>query len=76
MSQLTLYLDTEAAARLEEAASSADMSQSQWVARLIRQHVSQEWPESVKSLVGAWPGLPTAAEIRGTAGEDSEPESL
>jgi hypothetical protein len=76
MSQLTLYLDTETAARLKNAATSAGMSQSQWVARLIQERTSQEWPESVKALAGAWPEMPTAEEIRAALGTDSEREAL
>jgi hypothetical protein len=76
MSQLTLYLDAETAARLKDAAASAGMSQSQWVAGLIRERTSQEWPESVKALAGAWPEMPTAEEIRAALGTDSEREAL
>jgi hypothetical protein len=76
MSQLTLYLDAETAARLKDAATGAGMSQSQWVARLIRERTSQEWPESVKALAGAWPEMPTAEEIRSAASADSEREAL
>jgi hypothetical protein len=76
MSQLTLYLDVETAARLKDAAASAGMSQSQWVARLIRERTNQEWPQSVKALAGAWPDMPTAEEIRAAAGTDSEREAL
>lgn len=76
MSQLTLYLDAETAARLKDAATSAGMSQSQWVSRLIRERTSQEWPQSVKALAGAWPEMPTAEEIRAGACADSEREAL
>jgi hypothetical protein len=76
MSQLTLYLDADTAARLKDAAASAGISQSQWVARLIRERTDQEWPESVKALAGAWPDMPTAREIRAACGEDEEREAL
>jgi hypothetical protein len=76
MSQLTLDLDADTAARLKDAAASAGMSQSQWVARLIRERTRQEWPESVKALAGAWPDMPTAEEIRAAVSGDSEREAL
>jgi hypothetical protein len=76
MSQLTLDLDADTAARLKDAAASAGMSQSQWVARLIRERTRQEWPESVKALAGAWPDMPTTEEIRAAVSGDSEREAL
>jgi hypothetical protein len=76
MSQLTLDLDADTAARLKDAAASAGMSQSQWVARLIRERTRQEWPESVKALAGAWPDMPMAEEIRAAVSGDSEREAL
>jgi hypothetical protein len=76
MSQITLYLDPETAAKMKVAAESAGISQSQWVARIIRKHFSETWPESVKELTGAWPEFPSAEELRQSHGEDAVREFL
>lgn len=76
MSQITLYLDNETAVRLKQVAQDEGVSQSQWVARLIRERISQEWPESVKALAGAWSDLPTAEAIRAGGGVDAHREPL
>ncbi len=74
MSQVTLYLDEETAARMKMAARSEGLSQSQWVARLIRERIGTEWPKSVAALAGAWADLPLADEIRADVGTDVERE--
>ena len=74
MSQVTLYLDEETAARMKMAARSEGLSQSQWVARLIRERTRTEWPKSVAALAGAWADLPLADEIRADVGTDVERE--
>ena len=80
MSQLTLYLDQETATRLKQMAVSEGISQSQWVARLIRERTAREWPDAVRTLAGAWAEaedsdeMPTAEEIRESAGLDIERE--
>lgn len=76
MSQVTIYLDPQTAARLDAAASSAGLSRSRWVARLIREKTASEWPESVRRALGSWPDAPTAEEIREGSGEDAPRESL
>lgn len=76
MAQVTLYLDAETAARMKEAAKSEGLSQSQWLARVVRERLSDAWPESVKALAGAWPDFPSLEEIRAAKGEDSPRESL
>ncbi|MGB5736416.1 MAG: CopG family transcriptional regulator [Thiohalocapsa sp.] len=80
MSQITLYLDQDTATRLKQMAVSEGISQSQWVARLIRERTAREWPDTVKALAGAWVDskdsdeMPTAEEIREAAGTDMERE--
>jgi len=70
MGQVTLYLDSETEARMREAAKAAGVSQSRWLAALIRERTASEWPQSVVALAGAWADLPTAEELRQNPGED------
>ncbi len=70
MGQVTLYLDTETEARMKEAAQAAGLSQSRWLAELIRERTANEWPPSVAALAGAWADMPTAEELRQNPGED------
>jgi hypothetical protein len=76
MGQLTIYLDDESEAKMRAAAKAGHISQSKWVARLIREKTADVWPESVIKLAGSWPDLPTAEEIRNTAGLDARREEL
>ena len=76
MGQVTLYLDTETEKRMRAAAASVGISQSRWVAGLIRQETADQWPESIVKLAGAWPDMPTQEEIRADEGEDVPREPL
>lgn len=76
MGQVTLYLDTETETRMKEASKAAGVSQSRWVADLIRERTATQWPESVVRLAGAWADFPTAEEIRAGLGEDLPREPL
>jgi hypothetical protein len=76
MGQVTLYLDTETETKMKTAAKAAGVSQSRWVAELIREKTVTEWPESVARLAGAWTDFPTAKEIRAGLGEDVPREPL
>lgn len=74
MSQITLYLDAETETKLKLAAKAAGISQSRWVAELIREKTASQWPESIARLGGAWADFPTAEEIRAGLGEDAPRE--
>jgi hypothetical protein len=74
MSQITLYLDAETETKLKLAAKAAGVSQSRWVAELIREKTASQWPESIARLCGAWADFPTAEEIRTGLGEDAPRE--
>jgi len=76
MSQLTLYLDAETESRMKTAAKAAGLSQSRWVAGLIREKTANRWPDAVVRLAGAWADFPDAEEIRAGLGEDAPRESL
>ena len=76
MAQVTIYLDAEAASLVRKAAKSAGVSQSRWLADLIRRRTAREWPESVRRLAGAWADVPSAEELRRGAGSDVRREPL
>ena len=75
MGQVTLYLDPDTEERMKVAAKSAGVSQSRWVAELIRTRTATEWPESIAKLAGAWADLPSLEELR-QSGEDVPREPL
>jgi hypothetical protein len=70
MGRVTLYLDEQTEAKVRSAAKAAGVSQSRWVADLIREKTATRWPESIARLAGAWADFPTAEEIRAGLGED------
>ena len=76
MAQVTLYLDDETKERMRRAAKAAGMSQSRWLAELVRQGTVNEWPAEVRELAGAWPDFPEARELRRTSGRDVRREKL
>lgn len=76
MGQVTIYLDDESETKMRAAAKSSHLSQSKWVARLIKEKTADRWPESVAGLAGAWQDLPTAEEIRKSLGADVPREEL
>jgi len=76
MAQVTLYLDEETAARMKKAAKAAGMSQSRWVAELVRKKTLSEWPESVKRLAGVWGDIEPAEELRKGVGKDVPREAF
>lgn len=64
MAQITLYIDDATRQRLREAATLRKVSQSQFVADLIRQATANEWPPEVLALAGSVPDFPLAEELR------------
>ena len=76
MAQVTLYLDDETARRARRAAKAAGLSQSRWLAELVRERTAREWPAAVRELAGAWEGFPEAEELRRSRGRDVEREEL
>jgi len=76
MSQVTLYIDEETAERMRQAAQRDGVSQSQWVAGLIRERTRTDWPPEVRALAGAWADMPLPEEIRADAAGDVEREPL
>jgi hypothetical protein len=76
MGQVTIYLEEEIEAKMRAAAKAKHLSQSKWIAQLIKEKTRDEWPESVVKLAGAWKDLATAEEIRTTLGADVRREEL
>ena len=71
MAQVTIYLDQNTEERMQRAAREAGLSRSRWVANVIREKTSAEWPESFRKLIGTWgDDFPELEEIREGLGED------
>jgi hypothetical protein len=76
MGQVTIYLEDEIEAKMEEAAKKAHLSKSKWISRLIDAEVSNKWPNSIKELAGSWDDFPSLDEIRKGLGQDIGREDL
>ncbi len=76
MGQVTIYLEDEVENKMRSSAKAMNLSQSKWVANLIKEKVVNEWPKSVTQLAGAWKDLPTSEEIRGSLSSDVMREDL
>jgi hypothetical protein len=64
MAQITLYIDDALQARLRESSARLKVSQSQFVADLIRNAVANQWPDEVLTLAGSLSDFPTADGLR------------
>ena len=76
MAQVTIYLDKETEEKMREYTKSKDISQSQWIASLIREKLRTEWPDEVIALAGAWKDLPLVEDIRANMGQDAKREKI
>ncbi len=76
MGQVTIYLEDEIERKMVAAAQSSHLSKSKWIAKLIQDKVSNEWPRSLADLAGAWGDFPELDEIRTSIGEDAHREQL
>jgi hypothetical protein len=77
MGQVTIYLDNETENRMKHAARTNQISVSKWVADLIKEKISTQWPQDVANLAGSWKeDFPSLSEIRSIQGEDAEREVL
>lgn len=75
MAQVTLYLDEETARLAKAAARAAGVSQSRWLANLIRETTSTQWPSEFREAAGSWPDFPDVEELRDYP-DDAEREPL
>lgn len=71
MAQITLYIDSATQARLREVAARRQVSQSQFVAELIRRAIDDCWPEDVLALAGSVPDFPDAKALRASEVADA-----
>lgn len=76
MAQVTLYLDEETIESVRRAARASGLSQSRWLAQLVREKTAREWPAAVREMAGSWGDFPEAEELRRTAGSDVTREPL
>lgn len=76
MSQLTIYLDAELAEKARRAAAEEGVSQSKWIAALVRERLRDRWSEATKQLAGAWSDFPSVEELRDRQGVDVDRETL
>lgn len=76
MGQVTIYLEDEIENRMTEAAKSANLSKSKWVAKLIHEKVANEWPQSVVDFSGSWVDFPSIEDIRKNSGIDTKREEF
>ena len=72
MAQITLYLEDPLMVRLREAAEQRKVSQSQFVADLIRRATAAQWPVEVLKMAGSIPDFPLADELRAGQPPDAE----
>ena len=71
MAQITLYIDDATQARLRAAALSRQVSQSQFVADLVRRATEATWPDEVLALAGSMPDFPHAESLRSSTVKDA-----
>jgi hypothetical protein len=77
MGQVTIYLDNEIENKLRKAAKASKKSVSKWVAAIIDEKVSTEWPQNIAKLAGSWKtDFPSLDEIRSTQGTDAKRENF
>jgi hypothetical protein len=76
MAQITIYLDKETEEKLRTLVQAKHISQSKWIASIIREKLETEWPESIVQLAGAWQDFPDIEEIRAGLSQDAVRESL
>ena len=72
MAQITLYIDDATQVKLREAAAERKVSQSQFVADLIRRATVNAWPPEALALFGSIPDFPLAEELRAGLPPDLE----
>ena len=70
MSQITLYLDDETQALVDQAAKANGVSKSRWVADLIRTYAAHEWPKECLALAGQFPDFPLREDAPATLAAD------
>lgn len=80
MGKVTLILDPETKLLLEEVASGAGLSPSQWIEQAVRRTRPIKdvhgWRQTIDELAGCWKEATPAEELRASMGEDVPRESF
>lgn len=77
MGQVTIYLDNDLENKIKSAAKAGHLSVSKWIAYIIKEKLSTDWPQNVINLAGCWKDdFPTLNEIRSSSAADSPREVL
>ena len=76
MGQVTIYLDQQTEVKMKAMIKKNGLSQSKWIAELIREKTANVWPDQIRNLAGAWKDMPLAEEIRKKMGVDSKREPV
>ncbi len=76
MAQVTIYLDKDTEEKMRKYTKLKDISQSQWIANLIREKLLDVWPDEVVALAGAWEDFPSQEALRAEIEPDLERETL
>lgn len=76
MGQVTIYLDDALEAKMVADAKACRLSKSKWIATVIREKLTSEWPHEVREAAGSWGDFPSLTEIRGETHADNPRESL
>jgi hypothetical protein len=77
MGQVTIYLDNDLENKMKAAARTSDLSVSKWIANIIKEKTSTEWPQDVIQLAGSWKDtFPSLEEIRSSGAVDADREVL
>lgn len=58
MPQLHCYVPDEVAAQFQQKAKQAHLSVSKYLAKLIKNEITSQWPEDYFELFGSWEGDP------------------
>ena len=66
MGQVTVYLEGELEAKMTTVARTRRLSKSEWIATIIREKLTSEWPHEIREAAGSWGDFPTIEEIRGS----------
>jgi hypothetical protein len=77
MGQVTIFIDNELENKIQKAANTSQLSVSKWVANIIKEKISTEWPQDVVNLAGSWKeDFPSLQKIRSGLTVDSSREGL
>jgi hypothetical protein len=76
MGQVTIYLDDETEEKMRGEAEAMHLSKSKWIARLIQERLSDQWPANIRNIAGSWRDFPDRDKIGASSGSDIPRESF